>query len=63
MPEANGVVVRPGDTLIVCIPSEQTAAEIDRLSNEMQEKLPGITVCVLTGVSQIAAYQPKGGTP
>jgi hypothetical protein len=56
---SSAVVVRPGDKLVVCTPRLVTAEEADRLKMLIAEKLPGVDTVVLSGVSQMAVYEPN----
>lgn len=56
MAEAN--VVRPGDTLLVRIAGEFTAAQAERVSDALRDQLPGVKVCVISGVDGVNVYRP-----
>lgn len=53
-----GLVVRPGDTLILLCKDRSTQADVAWLREELEARLPGLKVAVLEGIDQIAAYRP-----
>lgn len=56
---ASAVVVRPGDKLVVSTPRLVTMEEADRLKALIAEKLPGVEAVLLSGVAQMAVYEPN----
>lgn len=52
----SGVVVRPGDVLVVATPATGAHWQADVLRTRIAAQLPGVEVVVLTGVSGLAAY-------
>lgn len=57
----NGAVVRPGDTLIVCLPRDTSMDGGERVKKALAEMMPGVHVVVVSGVEHLAAYRPGGG--
>lgn len=55
-----GLVVRPGDTLIVAVARDTSMADAVRLKSLLSERLPDIEVVVVPGAEQFAAYRPGG---
>jgi hypothetical protein len=57
MPE---LVVRPGDTLIVCRDGRLDRSQADELKQRIKERLPGLRdVVILTETTALAAYRPE----
>lgn len=54
----SGLIVRPGDTLILVSKTLLSDEEIDRLRTDFKERLPDIKIAVLENFDQIAAYRP-----
>lgn len=54
----DGLVVRPGDTLIVRYDRTFNADEAQRVKDKLRERLPGVDVLVI-GCQQIAVYRPE----
>jgi hypothetical protein len=59
MTHLDAVVVRPGDTLIVRVPSTLTQEQFTQIVTHLDERLPGVKT-VLLGVDQILVYRPDG---
>lgn len=59
MSALNGVVVRPGDTLLVCLERDLPDKELEQLAADIKAGMD-IKVSFLTGVSQLAVYRPDG---
>lgn len=57
-----GVVVRPGDKLIVCLERDLPDAELKRFADSIRQHLEGVEPCFLTGVTQLAVFRPDSGT-
>lgn len=55
---AAGLVVRPGDTLILLAQMRHSMAEVEELRARLAERLPGVPVVVLEGFEQAAVYRP-----
>jgi len=57
-----GLVIRPGDTLIVATGQSPMSREVvERFRAYAKENLPGIADCVVIGgVVALAAYRPVG---
>lgn len=59
---AQGLVVRPGDTLIVGLSSSNhTPDQAALLKQQIEDRLPNTDVLVICGVDQMAVYRP--GSP
>lgn len=56
----HGLVVRPGDTLIVASSQRITRQAADHIKTELTERLPGIKAVVMDNVGQLAVYRPEG---
>jgi hypothetical protein len=56
-PEAR--IIRPGDTLLVRMPGNFTASQAETVSKALREQLPGVKVCVLTGVDGLDVCRPE----
>ena len=68
LPEiAEGLVVRPGDTLILRLPAAMSVEQFARFRADVEpmlvEKLPGVEVVFFGGVEQMAVYRPDEGGP
>lgn len=65
LPEiAHGVVVRPGDTLLVAVPGTVRPEQMGDLKEGLGNRLPGVAdVVVVAGVDQLAVYRPDGSRP
>ena len=58
---AEALVIRPGDTLVLRVARNISAAEADRARQRIRDELPGLAaVVILTGFDQLAAYRPDG---
>jgi len=55
------ILVRAGDTLVVCFAQRQSEAETNAFVERVQEGLPGVKVAVLEGVSGLAVFRPGDG--
>lgn len=56
---ARGLVVRPGDALIVAVPDALSVADVDELRDKVMRRLPGLAeVIVITRVTSMAAFRP-----
>lgn len=54
-----GLVIRPGDSLLLRVDHPLTDAGADRIADFLHEKLPGLDqVCFLEGVADWAVYRP-----
>ncbi|WP_345562726.1 hypothetical protein [Nonomuraea rosea] len=56
--ELGATVVRPGQTLVLCTPHQMSTAEADQMKARLREKLPGVELVLLTGVTQALVYEP-----
>lgn len=54
----SAVVVRPGYRLVVSTPRLVTMEEADQMKTLIGAKLPGVEVVVLSGIAQMAVYEP-----
>ena len=57
------LIVRAGDTLVVCFTHQQTESEMDAFARRVEEVLPGVRVAVLEGVSSLAVFRPGAAEP
>jgi len=56
---ARGLVVRPGDSLIVAIPDHVSQHEADDLKRKILDRLPGLAeVIVIPRATSMAAFRP-----
>jgi hypothetical protein len=56
----DGLIVRPGDVLLVMAPGEQTKETVTAIRAGLMELLPGLAgVVVLGGITGVAAYRPN----
>ncbi|MFE5258249.1 hypothetical protein [Streptomyces coelicoflavus] len=56
---ADLAVIRPGDTVLVRVPSDIPAEQIRRIVDQLKERLPDVAdVLVLAGADGIAVYRP-----
>lgn len=60
-PCCRGVVVRPGDTLIVGMGDRITALGADRLVKELEDHTPGVRVVLVESVTRLAVYRETEG--
>jgi hypothetical protein len=62
---AEGLVVRPGDTLLLRLPADMSMDAIararDAVEPALREKLPGVDVVLVCGVEQIAVRRAEDG--
>lgn len=57
---ARGLVVRPGDSLIVATPEYLSPADLDELRTKIAGRLPGLAeVIVIPRVTSMAAFRPE----
>lgn len=54
---AEGLVVRPGDKLVIRCHRDTTRANLDELADSIKERWPDVDVVVLAGVEQIAVVR------
>lgn len=54
----HGVVVRPGDTLVIAVSRITTPEQVERLKEGVAEHLPGVQAVVVEA-NQLAVYRPK----
>ena len=60
----HGVVVRPGDTLIVGLSrSNLQSGQLQHLREQLEERLPGVETLVVGDVAQFAVYRPDTPDP
>ncbi|GIJ36697.1 hypothetical protein [Micromonospora andamanensis] len=55
---SEGLVVRPGDTLVVAMSSMPTRKEVNEMVDKLEAALPEIEIVVVGGASALAAYRP-----
>jgi hypothetical protein len=57
---ARGLVVRPGDSLIVATPDHLEPDEAEALKRKIMRRMPGLAeVIVITRVTSMAAFRPE----
>lgn len=56
---AAGLVIRPGDTLILTFNRPMTAEEVHKIGEQIEAKLPGVRVALVDQASGLAAYRPE----
>jgi hypothetical protein len=57
--QLSGLIVRPGDILLVCSLRPLTMADTAELKDEVMAMLPGLAgVAVLENVAALAVYRP-----
>lgn len=56
-PVIDAPTVRPGDRLLVRIPVGATREHVQRMADELKERLPGVEVCVIAA-EQLVVYRP-----
>lgn len=55
------IVIRPGDTVLVCVPADTSSTQARRIGEQLRERLPDVAdVLVLAGAHGITAYRPSG---
>ena len=55
----HGLIVRPGDTLLLRTDQHLSDAELDELRERVREKLPDLAgIAVLEGFTALAVYRP-----
>jgi hypothetical protein len=57
--EPGGLIVRPGDTLILRVKGRQTDEEIECLRADIEKYLPGVKVAIFESVEEMAVYRPE----
>ena len=55
---SEGLVVRPGDTLVVAMSAVLPTSEAKTLADLMEDALPGVEIVLVGGASALAAYRP-----
>ncbi len=53
-----GLVIRPGDKLLLVFNDHQTMAAMDEIRTAIEECLPGVQAVIFEGVQQLAVYRP-----
>lgn len=57
---ARGLVVRPGDSLIVAVPDAVSAVEANELRAKVLRRLPGLAdVLIISKAVSLAAFRPR----
>jgi hypothetical protein len=55
-----GIVVRPGDTLVVCAQAGLTNEQAEVIRSALLDEIPGLAnVVVAGGITSVAAYRPS----
>jgi hypothetical protein len=57
---AGGVVVRPGDTLIVGFHPALSLDQSNAIKERIAESLPGVRIAVMDQVAAMTVYRPEG---
>lgn len=52
------MLVRAGDTLVVCFAERQSEAATDAFAERVKAHLPGVKVAIVEGVSALAVFRP-----
>lgn len=52
-------MVRAGDTLIVCVSVAMTIEDMDRFTESIQERMPGVRVAFMENVTGLAVFRPE----
>lgn len=55
--EAELSVIRPGDVVLLRMPREATAEQLHHIAEQLRERMPDVTFCVLTGVDGIDVFR------
>lgn len=56
---ARGLVVRPGDSLIVAVPDAVSPGDADELRAKVLRRLPGLVdVLIISKAASLAAFRP-----
>lgn len=50
--------LQPGDVLVATVPANITPAELEQVAKDLQHRLPGQQVLVITTGIDLAAYRP-----
>ncbi|MGW1039340.1 hypothetical protein [Streptomyces sp. NPDC002547] len=58
-PISEATVIRPGDTVLIGTARRLSQAEANRLATQLGDRMPGVKVLVLEGVTAISAYRPE----
>lgn len=56
-----GLIVRPGDSVIIGFSHSLTPAEVKRIQEICAEKLPGVDIVAISGVTGMVVQLGKGG--
>lgn len=56
-----GLVVRPGDKLVVCISRRMSMAEEHDARQVIQQRLPGVEITFITEATGMAIYRDEEG--
>lgn len=57
----SGIVIRPGDTVLMRVDQELSADELTALAEKMKDRLPGCDIIFLSGLQVVDVYRPDGG--
>jgi hypothetical protein len=57
---ASGVVVRPGDTLIVGFRPGLSLDHCKAIKEQAEQELPGVRIVVMDQVAAMTVYRPEG---
>lgn len=58
---ADLTVIRPGDTVLVRMPSGTHRVQLETVAERLRERLPGVEVLLVAGVDGIDVYRPGTG--
>lgn len=60
--DLSGLVIRPGDTLILCLGRDATPEMFENFQTKTREtikdRMPDVEVLVIGGIEQLAVYRP-----
>lgn len=58
-PNHHGLIVRPGDTLLLCTEQRLDDEQLDELRHRVREMLPDLAgIAILEGFAALAVYRP-----
>lgn len=61
---AHGLIVRPGDSLLISFAERISDAEFEELQQELSDRLPGLDkIVVFENVTAMAVYRPDPAVP
>ncbi|NML55679.1 hypothetical protein HHL19_36330 [Streptomyces sp. R302] len=54
-------VIRPGDRLLVHVPHGYAMWQTERVKEALMSEFPGVTICVVSGVTSVHVYRGERG--